>query len=161
MAATVTIRCNTSTDAGTESGVVTGIDFISADNATNSLGNRTANPITAGNRSFEKWVTARVDVAPDNACSNFKFWTDAAVETETTLYGGTTATGATPTDSASSVATTDATTWTSGAKLTWHAGDLTGVSDTTDFLVLQLATTGSAAAGNWTQETLSYSYDET
>ena len=160
MAATVTIRVNTGTNAGTESGAVTGIDFISADNATNSLANRTANPITAGNRSYEKWVTARIDVAPDNQCNNFKFWTDGAVQSETTLYVGTTATGATPTASASSVATTDATTYTSGSKLTWHAGNLTSVGNTTDFLVLQLSTTASAAAGNWTQETLSYSYDE-
>lgn len=161
MAATVTIRVNTETDAGTQSGAQTGIDLISADNALNTIGNRTGNPITAGNRSYEKWVTARVDVAPDNACNNFKFWTDGTVQTETTLYGGTTATGVTPTDSASSVATTDATTWTSGAKYTWHAGNLTAIGHVTDFMVLQLATTGSATAGNWTQETLSYSYDET
>lgn len=161
MAATVTIRVYTSTNAATMSSAVTGIDFISDDNATNSLANRTANPITAGNRSYEKWLKARVDAAPDNSVSNFKFWTDGTVQTETTLYVGTTATGATPVSTSSSVATTDATTYTSGSKLTWHSGSLTGIGDATDYLVLQLSTTASAAAGNWTQETLSYSYDET
>jgi len=161
MAATVTIRVYTGTDAGTQSSAVSGIDFISADNAVNNLSNRTTNPITAGNRSYEKWLKARVDVAPDNGVANFKFWTDGSVDSETTLYVGTTATGVTPVSSASSVATTDATTYTSGSKLTWHAGTLTGVGDLTQYLVLQLATTGSASAGDWTQETLSYSYDET
>jgi len=161
MAATITIRVNTSTNAGTQSGAVTGIDFVSADNALNTLGNRTSNPITAGNNSYEKWLTARVDVAPDNGVTNFKFWTDGSVDSNTTLYVGTTATGATPTASASSVATTDATTYTSGSKLTWDSASYTTVSDTTDFLVLQLQTTGSASAGDWTQETLYYSYDET
>ena len=161
MAATVTWRVNTSTNAGTESSAQTGIDFISADNATNNLSNRTSNPITAGENSYEKWCTLRVDVAPDNGVTNFKFWTDGTVDSNTTLYAGTTATGATPTASASTVATVDATTYTSGSKLTWDSASYTSVSDTTDFLVLQLQTTGSAAAGNWTQETLYYSYDET
>lgn len=160
MAATVTIRVYTGTNAATMSSAVTGIDFISADNATNSLGNRTTYPITAGNRSYEKWLKARIDVAPDNKCNNFKFWTDGGVQSETTLYVGTTASGATPVATASSVATTNATTYTSGSKLTWHAGDLTAIGNTTDYLVLQLATTSSCAAGNWTQETLYYSYDE-
>jgi len=162
MAATVTLRVNTGTSAGTQSGAVTGIDFISADNATNSLANRTTYPITAGgNRSYEKWLTLRVDVAPDNAVNNVKFWTDGGVQSNTTLYAGLTASGATPTDSNSTVATTDATTYTSGSKLTWHSGDLTAVGHVTQFLVLQLDAGASAAAGNWGQEVLNYSYDET
>jgi hypothetical protein len=52
MAATVTIRVYTGASAGTESSAVSGIDLISADNATNSLANRQANPITAGDRSL-------------------------------------------------------------------------------------------------------------
>ncbi len=160
MAATVSIRVNTGTSAGTESEAVTGIDLISADNAENSLANRQANPITAGENSFEKWITAKVDVAPDNYVENFKVWGDGTVQAETTLMVGVTADGATPVSAASSVATTDFTTYVSGAELTWHAGQLTSVGDTTDFLVLQLQTTAAAAAGNWTQETINYSYDE-
>ena len=160
MAATVTIRVNTGTDAGTQSGAVSGIDLISADNATNSLANRQAYPISAGGRSFEKWITARVDVAPDNYCDNFELWGDGAVQSSTSLYVGKTATGVTPTGSDSTVATNDWTQQTSGGKFAWHATDLTGVGSVTDFAVFQLDVNADAAAGNWTQETINYSFDE-
>lgn len=160
MAATVTIRVNTGTDAGTESEAVTGIDLISADNATNTLDNRTANPITAGNSSFEKWLTAVVDAAPDNYVDTFEAWGDGTVQASTALYVGVTATGVTPTSADSTVATNAWTSYTSGAKFAWHATDLTGVGSTTDFLVFQLDVDADAAAGNWTQETLNYSYNE-
>ena len=71
MAASVSIRVCTGANAGTESAAVSGIDFLSADNATNSTANRQANPITAGNKSYEKWLRAEVDTAPDNAVDNF------------------------------------------------------------------------------------------
>lgn len=161
MAATVSIRVNTGADAGTESASVSGIDLISADNATNSLANRQANPVTAGGKSYEKWLTAKVDAAPDNAVSNFQVWGDGGVQSSTALYAGATATGVTPTSGDSAVATNDFTTYTSGNKLGWHSGDLTGIGSTTDFLVLQLDVDADAAAGNWTQETINYSYDET
>lgn len=161
MAATVSIRVNTGTNAGTQSAAVTGIDFISADNATNSLANRTTYPVVADDRSFEKWLTARIDAAPDNQCDNWQFWTDGAVQSNTTLYAGVTATGATPTDSNSTVATTDATTYTSGSKLSWDTSALTSIGHVTEFLVLQLDAGASATAGNWGQEVLNYSYDET
>jgi hypothetical protein len=140
---------------------VSGIDLISADNATNSSANRAANPITAGENSFEKWIKARVGAtAPDNYVKLFKVWGDGAVQAETTLKYGVTATGATPTASASSVATTDFANAVVGSKATWHDGELTAEGHLTDYLVLQLQTTPSAAAGNWTQETINYQYTE-
>lgn len=160
MAATVSIRVNTGADAGTQSNTVTGIDLISADNATNSATNRSDNPITVGNKSYEKWLTMYIDAAPDNAVDNVQFWTDGTLQASTHLYAGVTATGVTPTSADSTVATNDATNYTSGGKLAWHATDMTGIGSTTDFLVLQLDVDADAAAGNWTQETLSYSYDE-
>ena len=160
MAATVTIRVNTGTNAGTQSGAVSGIDLISADNATNSSANRQTYPITAGGRSYEKWITARVDVAPDNYVNNFELWGDGAVQQSTSLYVGKTATGVTPTSGDSTVATNDWTQQTSGGKFAWHATNMTGVGSTTDFAVLQLDVNADAAAGNWTQETIDYSFDE-
>ena len=160
MAATVTIRVNTGTNAGTQSGAVSGIDLISADNATNSSANRQTYPITAGGRSYEKWITARVDVAPDNYVNNFELWGDGAVQQSTSLYVGKTATGVTPTSGDSTVATNDWTQQTSGGKFAWHATNMTGVGSTTDFAVLQLDVNADAAAGNWTQETINYSFDE-
>lgn len=161
MAAVISVRVYTGTNAATESGAVTGIDFISADNATNSLANRQANPITVGSNSFEKWLKLKVDTAPSNSVSNFLIWGDGGVQANTTLMWGTTATGATPTASASSVATTNFNTCTSGAKCTWHSGSLTTQNSTTQYSVLQLQVAGGASPGNWTQETINYSYDET
>lgn len=160
MAATVTIRVYTGATAGTMSGAVSGIDLISADNATNSTTNRQAYPITAGDRSYEKWIKARIDVAPDNYCNNFQLWGDGAVQQSTTLYVGKTASGVTPTNADSAVATNAWTGYLTGSRFAWHATNLTGVGSATDYAVFQLDTLASAAAGNWTQETLNYSYDE-
>ena len=160
MAATVTIRVNTGASAGTQSGAVSGIDLISADNATNSATNRQTYPITAGGRSYEKWITARVDVAPDNYVNNFELWGDGTVQSSTDLYVGKAVAGVTPTNSDSSVATNDWTQQTSGGKFAWHATNMTGIGSVTDFAVFQLDVAADAAAGNWTQETINYSFDE-
>lgn len=161
MAAVLSLRVRTGTSPGTESGAVTGIDLISADNATNSLANRQANPITVGTRSFEKWVLLKVDTAPANAVANFKIWGDGSVAANTTLYWGTTGTYATPVNTASTVATTNFNTVTSGAKGTWDAGSYSAQNATTAYSVFQLDVSSGAAPGNWPTETVSYSYDET
>jgi len=160
MAATVTIRVFTGSSAGTMSGAVTGIDLMSADGATNSTANRQANPITAGGRSYEKWLKARVDVAPDNYVNNFQLWGDGAVQQSTTLYLGKTQSGVTPTNSDSTVATNNWTGYLTGSRFAWHATNMTGIGSLTDYAVFQLDVDSDAAAGNWTQETLNYSYDE-
>jgi hypothetical protein len=160
--ATITIRVCTETDAGTESAAVTGIDLISADNATNSAPNRAAYPITAGTKSYEKWIRAYVDTAPDNYVQNFKLWGDVAVQESTHLYVGITDSGVTPTSADSSVATNAWTTYDNGTDdaLAWHATAITATDGETDYAVFQLDVDADAAAGNWTQETISYSYDE-
>lgn len=162
MAASLSVRVYTGASAGTESGVVTGVDFISADNATNTLGNRQANPITVGTNSYEKWLKLKVDTAPANAVTNFKIWGDGAVMTSTTLnWTGARITGATPTTGASSIATTTFTNFTAGNKGTWDASSYTATNATTQYSVFQLVVAADAGPGNWTQETISYSYDET
>lgn len=162
MAATLGLHVYTSAGAGTESGVVTGIDLISDDNATNSLANRQANPITVNTNSYEKWLKLKISATPDNSVSNFLVWGDGGVDSSTTLYvKGNQITGVTPTAATSTVATNDFTTYTSGNKLTWDAGPYTNTNDTTNYLVFQLAVDSDASPGNWTQETVSYSYDET
>lgn len=162
MAATLQLYCYTSTNAGTESSAITGIDLISADNATNSLANRQANPITVGTRSYDKWLKLKITATPDNAVSNFLVWGDGSVKSSTTLYvGSNQITGVTPTNGTSSVATLNFTTYTSTNKLTWFAGPITNTNDTTRFLVFQLEVGSTSAPGNWSTETISYSYDET
>ena len=161
MAAAVSIRICTSTDAGTVSASVSGIDFISADNATNTTANRQSNPITAGSHSYEKWIKAYVDTAPDNGCAAFKIWGDGAVQGSTDLFVGISSTGVTPVNTDSSVATNDFTSSTVDNKLSWHSTALTATAATTDHVVFQLDIDATKGAGNWTQETVSWSYDET
>jgi hypothetical protein len=161
MAASLSLRVYTGAGA-TESAAQTGIDLISADNATNSLANRQANPITVGTNSYEKYVKLKIDTAPANAVDNFQIWMDGAVDSSTTLNFTTNyITYATPVATASTVAQTNMTTYTSGNKVTWDNGPYTFTNDTTRFTVFQLVVDSDAGPGNWTQETISYSYDET
>jgi hypothetical protein len=160
MAASVSIRVYTGAGAATESAAQTGIDLISADNALNSAGNRSSNPITAGSKSYEKWIKAYIDTAPDNQCENFDLWGDGAVQSSTALYVGRVVSGVTPTSNDSTVATNDWTGYLTGARFDWHATALTGVGSKTDYAVFQLDVNADAAAGNWTQETINYAYDE-
>ena len=160
MAATVTIRVNTGTTASAQSSAQTGIDLVSIDDPVNTAPNRAANPITASEKSYEKWCTARVDAAPDNQVNNFQLWGDEAVQSSTSLFLGKTDTAATPTSNDSTIATNDFTAYAVGTKFAWHATNMTGIGSTTDYAVFQLDVDADAAAGNWTQETVSFSFDE-
>jgi len=162
MVAALSLRVQTGSGSGTESSAVTGIDLISADNATNSLANRQANPITVGTRSYEKYVKLKIDTAPANAVTNFKIWGDGAVASNTFLWwAGAVSSYTQPVASASSVATTDFTTVTSSAKGTWDTASYSALNATTKYSVFQLEVSSGATPGNWPTETVSYSYDET
>jgi hypothetical protein len=162
MVAALTLRVYTGSAAGTESSSVTGIDLESADNATNTLANRQANPITVGTNSYEKWLKLKVDTAPANGVTNFKLWGDGAVMTSTTLnWTGNYITGVTPVATASTVANTTFNNFTSGNKGTWDATSYSATNATTRYAVFQLIVDSTAGPGNWTQETINYSYDET
>jgi len=162
MVASLSVRVYTSTGAGTESGAVTGIDFISADNATNSTANRQAFPITVNTNSYEKWLKLKVDTAPANAVTNFQIWGDGAVTTSTTLnFTAAYVTGVTPTNATSTIANTTFTNFTSTNKAVWDSASYAATNATTKYVVFQLQVASDAAPGNWTQETVNYSYDET
>lgn len=161
MAATITIHVGTGTDAGTMSGSVTGIDFISADNAENSAANRIANPIAACSFSYEKWISACVTAAPTNKVENFLLWNDGTdVQTSTSMFVGACAIGVTPVNTQSSTATTSWDTASSDSKFTWDSASYAAAGSTTKFAVFQLEVLSDATPGNWTQETINYSYDE-
>ena len=162
MAAGLTIRVYTGATAATQSAAVTGIDFVSADNATNTLANRQANPISVGTASYEKWLKLYIDTAPANAVTNFKIWGDGAVQTSTILYfTANYVTGTTPVATTSPVANAAFTGYTAGNKATWDATSYTATGSMTRFTVFQLAVGADCVPGNWVQETISYSYDET
>jgi hypothetical protein len=167
MVASLSLRVYTGSAAGTESSAVTGIDLISADNATNSLANRQANPITVGTRSYEKWLKLKIDTAPTTQVTNFKMWGDGALATSTSLYfTAGAASGITPTNANSTVATYAFTGFTANAKATWDTAAYTATNATTKYAVFQLAVDADCAPGYWNNtatgaETVNYSYDET
>jgi hypothetical protein len=161
MAASLSLRVYTAAGP-TESAVVTGIDLESADNATNTLANRQANPITVGTNSYEKWLKLKIDTAPANGVTNFKIWGDGAVDTSTTLkFTSNYVTYQQGTTAASTIANAVFTTYTTNNKATWDTASYSATNATTKFVVFQLQVDSTANPGNWTQETISYSYDET
>ena len=104
---------------------------------------------------------ARVDAVPDNKVENFQVWGDGAVDAGTTLYVGSTDSYTTPVATASAVATTDFTVCTSGSKFSWSSGSIHDEGAVSDYLVVQLLTVSeTASVGNWTTESLSWSFDE-
>ena len=162
MAATVVV--SVSYGAGpTVADSVAGVDFESADNATNSLANRQANPITVGNNSYEKWVRAKITATPANYVQSFKVWFNSTVDANTTLnFTGAFVTYQQGTTAVSTVANVNATTYTSGNKAVWDNAQYTAgqLNAYTKYLALQLQVGASASPGNWTQQTINYSYDE-
>ncbi len=142
---------------------VTGIDLISADNATNSLTNRQNNPITVGTRSYEKWIRLKIATAPQNSVGNFKVWGDGAVDQSTTLWFTSGLSAYTvPISATSTVANVTFTQFTAGGvKATWDSASYFSTGSYTKYIVFQLQVGSDAGPGNWTQETVNYSYDET
>lgn len=172
MAAVLGLFVYSGTNAATESGAaVTGISFFGSTSTTASntaLADRQADPITVGSNSASKSLRLKITTIPANGVTNFKFWTDGTGQSNVGLVGKVVGTGGatpgtggeTPTTTAIT-SSTNAYTWTSGSPLTWDSASYSALNAVTKSLVLQLQPTGSATAGNWTQETLSYSYDET
>jgi len=142
---------------------VVGIDLISADNAVNTLANRRSNPVSTCSFSYEKWLKLKISASPDNSVSNFKAWGDASCEAGTDMNWGLNTAGSTPINTQSTIATSTFSTYTSNSasKLAWDTGSYAAAGCTlAKYLVLQLEALTAASAGNWTQETISYSYDE-
>jgi hypothetical protein len=173
MAATLSVRLQTTASPGSQGPAQTGIDLESADNSLNTLANRQTNPITipsgaASAFSFEKWLKLAVDVAPANTVTNFKIWSaNAAPATGVTLCAdaGSWPTGGGVTSYTTPVGTSRATAalipTTSGAALQWDAGAYSSIAQVTKYTVLQLVVLSTASPGNVPQMTVSYSYDET
>lgn len=164
MAATLVLSVtNGAGPTGTPTNSVTGIDLISADNATNTQANRVANPITVGTTSYEKWIRLYVTATPANYVQSFKVWFPVSVDASTTLsFTGSYLTFQTATNAASTIANANAILWTANTKAVWDNSsyDSTQLNTYTRYLVLQLGVGATANPGNWTQQTVNYSYDE-
>jgi len=162
MAATLVLACSFGASP-TVTDSVTGVDMISADNATNSLGNRQANPITVGTNSYEKWLRLKITATPANYVQSFKAWFNSTVDTSTTLnFTGAYVTYQQGTTATSTIANALATTYTSGNKAVWDVAQYTAgqLNVYTKYMVMQLQVAATAGPGNWTQQTVNYSYDE-
>lgn len=162
MAATLQLSVtNGNGPTGTPTDGVSGIDLISADNATNTLANRQANPITVGTRSYEKWIRLKITSTPSNAVGTFLIWGDGTVMSSTTLWwSGNITSYSTPT-SGTGITKTNFTLFTANAKGTWDTRtNLFTVGTYTNYSVFQLEVGSDAGPGTWTQETINYSYDE-
>jgi hypothetical protein len=162
MAASLSLRVYTGTDAATESSPVSGIDMISADNAVNSPSNRATYSVGVGTNSMEKFLALKVDVAPATSVSNFEVWGDGGTPPANTALkvAGEVATGSTPVATASVIATDDFSDYDASNRLQWDDGTYTEVDDVTEFLVFQLQVAAGAALGAWEREVANYSYDE-
>lgn len=126
-------------------------------------------PITPGDNSFEKWQQFHVtNMGGSSKVYNLKVWRTTALganathltNARETSYGGA-ETYATPTDASSSIATQAMpTTEPTGPNL-GIGGSLSGeltATGSSDYLVHQIQTTGSATAG--ASCTMHYQYDE-
>lgn len=161
MAATITIQACTGSNAGTEN-TVTGVMMRSNDSHLTDKNNPITIPTGATIHSYEKWLRWKCTVAPSTQCTNFKYWgPNTAPGTGLLLFVGTTASGATPVNTDSAVATTQQdTTHYSLATALSISGTLTTIGNETNYLVMQLDVANTAGQGDIAQQTHNYSYDE-
>jgi len=139
----------------------------------------TSNPITAGNNSFEKWQFGHFSGTFNQILNGLFAHTATAFGTGLTLKGTPACTNdasrllyTTPSTTANSNLSTDMTSAISigsgvgvcfgatGPEATGKATSMTTNPCYTNYLTTQLQTTGSAAAGDTAQVTLTLQYDE-
>jgi len=169
MVATIGVHVYTGANAATESSTQTGISFLSIDSALTTLSDRTSNPVVVGTNSFSKALRLKVEASPANGVTNFLFWTDGTGQANVGLRlkaaqgtgGATPGTGGVTNTATALASDTDAYAATAAAKVTWDSASYVTLNNVTKAIILQLQPTGAATPGNWTQETLNYSYDET
>lgn len=150
----------TTTDLGSSGNL---FNFKSADDAT--AANYSSNPVVAGENSYEVWIRAHL-TGTFNTIENLQFWMSTDFSPNTGLsvkWEGEQTTYVTPTASTSSVATTAVPTSDPGTANVSIGGSLSGQltgAGYSDYIVLQLQTTTSAAAGDSSLAVFTLQYDE-
>lgn len=155
--AVTTLRVFTGSGAATESAAQTGIDLISADNAVNSSGNRAAHEVAPGANAFEKYLKVKLDTANGHSLSNFWIERTGDLPDGVILKFGVSDTGATPTASMSTIATT---TMVEGRRYIWDVGSYDTNNDTTRFLVIQEQVALTAASGAIPTDTIQIGWSQ-
>lgn len=161
---------------GTTRTTVTDVNWKNIDDSTTAY---SAAPITAGNNSFERWLSGKFSGTFNQILSGLFAHTATAFGTGLTLKGTPACTGdgdrllyTTPSTTANTNLTVDMTTAISiasgvgvcfgatGPEATGKATSMTTNPCWTNFLTSQLQTTTSAAAGDTAQVTLTLQYQE-
>jgi hypothetical protein len=175
LAAFKLLKC-TGTDAAveTDSAKVIGLlsaDIVSVDTAVYYIGA----PIASGEitRSYEDWMRQEMTAAPDNYCQTFKIFGPSTqpdyLDTpgdQMTIMLGTTDSGVTPVDTASSVATVSQhdNYYSVATGLSVGVEPSDGVIDTigqkTDYVVAQLKVEFDVQQGDMTAFAMQWSYEE-
>ncbi len=139
-------------------------NFKDADDAT--AANYSSNPITAGNNSYEVWLRMHF-TDTFNKVDNLQFWMSTNFSPATGLAikwnGDTSGAYQTPIKTTSSVATTAMPTSDPGTANVTIGGNLAGYLDAagySDYIVLQVQTRTSAAAGDTSLAVFTGQYDE-
>lgn len=163
--------------SGSEQDDVSQLNLVSENAAESSS---SANPVTAGNRSFSKWVVYELHNKNDsNKIDNFQVWMTPERTTEGILYKTNLNTDLSITTSIYPLPPT-ATDFTSGGEgdvatesdfpvtdptvenigVSKGSGGLSTNATHSDFIAIQLVTTGSTPPGNLPQKTFHFQYDE-
>lgn len=150
----------TTTDLGVSGNL---FNFKSSDDV--SAANYTANPVTAGNASYEVWLRAHF-TGTFNQIQNVQFWkssgtlgTGEAIKWD----DGGNATYGTPTSATSGKATTTIPTadpGSSNVSINSSQSSSLSAAGFSDYIVLQLQTTTAAEAGDTESFTFTLQYDE-
>ena len=171
MAATCEVKLYTSTDAGTENpatGDANNMNLLNDDSydtdGTTYKSKPITVPTTGTNYSYERWVRLKF-TGTFNNIENTKVYKSSGSLSDANLdiKGGETATGVTPVNTASSVATAALTTWDAEGEavdITPAAG-ISNDGDKTDYWVMQLVVPDTVTTpGDIGSIELTFSYDE-
>lgn len=157
---TQTVGASVSTDLGSSGNL---FNFKNADTVT--PGDYAANPITAGNNSYEVFLRGHLS-GTFNRVDDIRFWMSTNFSPSTGLtvrFKGTQVIYLPPAVGTSSLATSSVPVSDPGSANVSIGGSLSGsltTSGFTDFVVLQLQTLNTAAAGDTSLATFTLSYSE-
>lgn len=154
MAAVLTLRVYTGTNAGIESAPQTGIAFMDIDSAANAP---VANDIAKGANSYEKWLRVKIDDADGDSFTNFWIERSGDLPDGVTVKVGVTDSPSTPVAATSTIATT---TMAEGRRFFFDDGTYDEDNDTTRYVVLQAVVAASAASGNIEQQVFTIGYSQ-
>ncbi len=160
-----TFNWNQRTQSGPSTGYDLGVsgnlfNFKSQDSNTPS--NYTSYPVTAGNRSFEVWLRGHF-TGTFNKIQNCQFWkSSGSYGTGESMDWGTTSTWTNPVSTDGAKTTGSVPTADPGTQNVYFSGGSTSTNAVgfSNYIVLQLATTSAAEAGDTETFTFTLQYDE-